>query len=97
MGLVSKPGTFPALERERGIHERRTGTGHRGLREVLGAGEKEMAVAAALVLHATQGLCCQDQEEGAEDLRGMFRKMLYFVRPIARTGLPTFVGREFPR
>ena len=80
-----------------GIHERRTGTGHRGQREVLGAGEREMAVEAALVLHATRGLRCRDQEEGAGDLRESFRRMPCFVRPIVRIGLPTFVGWEFPR
>ena len=80
-----------------GIHGRRTGTGHRGLKEVLGAGERVRAVEAALVLLATQELRCRDQEVGAGDLRVMIRRMLYFVRPIARTGLPTFVGREFLR
>ena len=80
-----------------GIHERRTGTGHRGQREVLGAGEREMAVEAALVLHATRGLRCRDQEVGAEALRVTIQRTLYFVRPIARTGLPTFAGRGFPR
>ena len=79
------------------IHGRRTGTGHRGLKEGSEAGERERAVEAALVLLVVRESHCRGQEEGAGDLRKTFQRMLYFVRPIVRTDLPTFAGWGFPQ
>ena len=80
-----------------GIHEQRTGTGHHGSKEGLGADERERVVEAGFVLRALWESRCRGQEEEEEDQREMPQKRPYLSRPIVRIDLPTFAGLGFPR
>ena len=80
---------------ERGIYERQTGTGHRGLREEWGDDEKEKekekekGVEVELGLLTLWVLCYQGWEVAEEIQQGMLQRMPCFSLLIVRTMSPT--------